>query len=257
VSRNRRGNGEKRERREEEGWGDGRIIFTCTFRFQNTLYENFPTSYLLPPHLPLSSYSLLPTPYSLLPTKVKKLKQLFWLQIKTYWGLIFSLLLLTACSSENIPIGSTSLNSRFTEEQPALSGNGRFLAFVSNRNGTHQLLVYDLERQQFMSAPRLNRPDTIVESPSLSYTGRYLAYITSDQGRPVVGLYDRIAQQTQVLTPIYRGWVRNPNISPDGRYVVFETTVRGQWDIEVLDRGPNIELDIPNGAPVNAPPGVN
>ncbi|NES19777.1 MAG: biopolymer transporter Tol, partial [Symploca sp. SIO3E6] len=22
---------------------------------------------------------------------------------------------------------------------------------------------------------------------------------------------------------------------------------RGQWDIEVLDRGPNIELDIPDG----------
>ncbi len=106
-----------------------------------------------------------------------------------------------------------------------------------------------------MSVPRLSRPDTIVESPSLSYTGRYLAYITSDQGRPVVGLYDRIAQQSQILTPIYRGWIRNPNISPDGRYVVFETTTRGQWDIEVLDRGPNIELDIPNGAPV-PPPGV-
>ncbi len=187
---------------------------------------------------------------------MEKLTFRFWLQIKIYWGLIFSLILLTACSSENIPIGSTSLNSRFTEEQPALSGNGRFLAFVSNRNGAHQLLVYDLERQQFMSVPRLNRPDAIVESPSLSYTGRYLTYITSDQGRPVVGLYDRIAQQSQILTPIYRGWVRNPNISPDGRYVVFETTVRGQWDIEVLDRGVNIELDIPNGAPVNAPPGV-
>ncbi len=185
---------------------------------------------------------------------MKKFTPKFWLQIKAYWSLIF-ILILTSCSSNNIPIGSTSLNSRFTEEQPALSGNGRFLAFVSNRNSTHQLLVYDLERQLFMSVPRLSRPDTIVESPSLSYTGRYLAYITSDQGRPVVGLYDRIAQQSQILTPIYRGWIRNPSISPDGRYVVFETTTRGQWDIEVLDRGPNIELDIPNGAPV-PPPGV-
>ena len=176
-----------------------------------------------------------------------------WLQNKIRWSLIFSLTLVTSCSSDNIPIGSTSLNSRFTEEQPTLSGNGRFLAFISNRNGAHQLLVYDLQQQEFVRIPSLNRPDTIVESPSLSYTARYVAYLTSDQGRPVVGLYDRIAQQSQILTPIYRGWIRNPSISPDGRYVVFETSARGQWDIEVLDRGPNIELDIPNGAPINPP----
>lgn len=45
--------------------------------------------------------------------------------------------------------------------------------------------------------------------------------------------------------------MRNPSISPDGRYVVFESSTRGQWDIEVLDRGPTIELDIPNGTTVS------
>lgn len=161
--------------------------------------------------------------------------------------------MLASCSYDDIPIGSTSLNSRYTEEQPTLSGNGRFLAFVSNRNGNQQLLLYDLEQQQFIRTPSLNQPETIAESPSLSYTGRYIAYITSDQGRPVVALYDRATQQSQILTPIYRGWVRNPSISPSGRYIVFETTIRGHWDIEVLDRGPNIELDIPNGASTDAP----
>ncbi len=172
----------------------------------------------------------------------------------TYWGLRLLLLTsLVSCGNGEIPIGSNSLNSRYTEEEPALSGNGRFLAFVSNRNGTHQLLVYDLQQQQIIRTPRLNRPQTIIESPSLSYTGRYITYITSDRGRPVVGLYDRATQKSEILTPFYPGWVRNPSISPDGRYVVFETTIRGQWDIEVLDRGPNIELDIPNGARVPAP----
>nr|WP_228014699.1 hypothetical protein [Fortiea sp. LEGE XX443] len=168
--------------------------------------------------------------------------------------MVFSLTsLLISCGSADIPLGPTSLNSRYTEEQPALSGNGRFLAFVSNRNSTHQLLVYDLQQQIFVNTPGLNRPETISESPSLSYTGRYVVYLTSDQGRPVVALYDRATQQSQILTPAYRGWVRNPGVSPDGRYVVFETASRGQWDIEVLDRGPNIELDIPNGATVGAP----
>jgi Tol biopolymer transport system component len=185
---------------------------------------------------------------------VKKITPRLWLQRPIHWSLGFSLVsLLVSCNYSDIQIGSASLNSRFTEEQPALSGNGRFLAFVSNRNGDRKLLVFDLEEQKTISIPRLNRRDTIAESPSLSYNGRYIAYITSDQGRPVAALYDRATQQSQILTPIYRGWVRNPNISPDGRYIVFETASRGQWDIEVLDRGPNIELDIPNGAPVSAP----
>ncbi|WP_172892760.1 TolB family protein [Calothrix sp. NIES-3974] len=177
---------------------------------------------------------------------------LFRLRLQISWSLFFiaMTILLAGCGGNSIPIGPTSLNSRYTEEQPALSGNGRLLAFVSNRNGTHQLLVYDLETQEFIQLPGLNRPNTIIESPSLSFNGRYIAYITSDQGRPVVALYDRAIGRSQVVTPTYRGWLRNPHISPDGRYIVFETTIRGQWDIEVLDRGPNIELDIPNGATV-------
>ncbi|MFK0731130.1 MAG: TolB family protein [Gloeotrichia echinulata GP01] len=186
---------------------------------------------------------------------MNKITPRFWLQRPIHWSLVFSLVsVLASCSSNDIPIGPTSLNSRYTEEQPTLSGNGRFLAFVSNRNGNHQLLVYDLEELRFIGTPGLNRRETIAESPSLSYTGRYIVYLTSDQGRPVVALYDRAIQQSQILTPIYRGWVRKPGISPDGRYVVFETASRGQWDIEVLDRGLNIELDIPNGTPVSPPP---
>jgi Tol biopolymer transport system component len=185
---------------------------------------------------------------------VKTFTPTFWLQRPFHWSLIFGLAsLLVSCGANDIPIGPTSLNSRFTDEQPALSGNGRFLAFVSNRYGNQQLLVFDLETQTLIRTPGLNRGETIAESPSLSYTGRYICYLTSDQGRPVVTLYDRATQQSQILTPTYRGWIRNPHISPDGRYIAFESASRGQWDVEVLDRGPTVELDIPNGATVNVP----
>ncbi|HLO84698.1 MAG TPA: hypothetical protein VK203_06750 [Nostocaceae cyanobacterium] len=178
-----------------------------------------------------------------------------WLQKSIHWSLVFGLTsLLVSCGSGNLPIGSTSVNTRYTEEQPALSGNGRFLAFISNRNGRQQLLLYDLEARNFISTPGLSRPDTIVESPSLSYTGRFICYLISEQGRPVIALYDRATQQPQIMTPVYRGLVKNPQISPDGRYIVFESSSRGQWDIEVLDRGPTVELDIPNGTTVTPPP---
>lgn len=183
---------------------------------------------------------------------MKALTPKFWLDrllVGVYFGVLS---LVAACTPNDNFISSSALNSRFTDEQPALSGNGRFLALVSNRDGRRRILLYDLQLQQLISPPRLNRMDTVAESPSLSYTGRYITYLTSDQGKPVLVLYDRATQQPQVLSQGYQGWVRNPSISPDGRYIVFESSSRGQWDIEVLDRGPNIELDLPEGSTIGS-----
>ncbi len=154
--------------------------------------------------------------------------------------------LLAGCSQQPVPTGPVELDSRYNDEQPALSGDGRYVAFVSNRDGIRSLLMFDLKLRRYVELPRLNRRDSIAESPSLSYTGRYIVYVASDSARPEIELYDRATQAPQVLTAGYRGWFRNPSISPDGRYVVFESGMRGQWDIELLDRGPGVELDIPD-----------
>ncbi len=167
------------------------------------------------------------------------------------WGIGFSLMsLLSACNVANRSPIPSSLNSRYQDEQPALSGDGRWLAFISSRDGRNQILIYDLQTQRFVNLAGLNQNNVIAESPSLSRTGRYLVYISSIQGRPDIALYDRATKRTALLTLGYRSWVRNPYISPDGRYIVFETSRRGQWDIEVLDRGPLIELDVLDGTPV-------
>lgn len=170
------------------------------------------------------------------------------------WSMGLSLAsVVAACSPATRYQEPLVLNSRYTDEQPALSGNGRFVAFVSNRDGDRKIVMYDLQQRRFVDLPRLNQPDAIAENPSVSRTGRYIAYIASDQGRPELELYDRVTKRSQVLTNGYRGWVRNPSLSPDGRYIVFETSRRGQWDIEVVDRGPNIELDIPDGSTSSRP----
>lgn len=167
--------------------------------------------------------------------------------IRFSWFASLSLIVfLTSCSQPELPPGVGELDSQYNDEQPALSGDGRYVAFVSNRNGTRAILMYDLRQRLFVNLPRLNRRDAIAESPSLSYSGRYIAYVASDNARPEIEVYDRATQQPQVLSLGYRGWFRNPSISPDGRYVAFESGSRGQWDIEVFDRGPNVELDIPD-----------
>lgn len=163
------------------------------------------------------------------------------------------LLFLPACGEPQV-ITPPSLSSRFNDEQPALSGDGRWLAFISNRNGKSEIFFYDLQEKRFLDLPNLNRSESLAESPSLSYTGRYLVYLSSELGKPDVILYDRALDRSEIMTQGYRSWVRNPHISPDGRYIVFETSRRGQWDIEILDRGPNIEPDQPEGRPIPRSP---
>lgn len=154
--------------------------------------------------------------------------------------------LAVACSPAAALDPHAPLNSGFAEHQPALSGDSRYLGFVSDRLGGQQIFVYDLEQQQFLDLPGFNQPHGVMDSPSLSATGRYIAYRVSLQtGKPEIYLYDRATRRSQSLTQSYLGEVRNPDISPDGRYVVFEGTQAGRWDIEVLDRGANVELDAP------------
>lgn len=152
-------------------------------------------------------------------------------------------LFLSACNSGKQSLISTPINSRYNDEQPALSGDGRWLAMVSNRYGRREILLYDLREKSFVDLSGLNLANAINDSPSLSRSGRYIAYISSVQGRPDIFVYDRATQQTKLVTQGYRAWLRNPRISPDGRYIVFETARRGQWDIEVIDLGTNFELD--------------
>jgi Tol biopolymer transport system component len=182
---------------------------------------------------------------------VKKFKTRFLLLLRRsiFVGLCLCLAGLAACSSEEIFGDPSIFNSRYNDEQPALSGNGRFLAFVSNRDGSRRILLYDLQQQQLVPLRHLNQQGTVVESPSLSYGGRYITYTIGDrQGKPTIAVYDRATQRFQLIDRWYSSWVRHPSISPDGRYIAFESSARGQWDIQVLDRGRNIELDIPDGA---------
>ncbi|RMF27195.1 MAG: biopolymer transporter Tol [Cyanobacteria bacterium J083] len=157
---------------------------------------------------------------------------------------------LSACSSVKTIPNSNNINSPYNDGNPTLSGDGRWLALVSNRAGVNQIYLYDLEKQEFAPLPGLTRGDGLLDNPSLSRTARYMTYVSLIDGRPVVNLYDRVLKRSEILTKTYRYWFRNPSISSDGRYLVLETSRRGQWDIEVIDRGPNIELDIPDGTPI-------
>lgn len=172
----------------------------------------------------------------------------FTLPHQLWTALLLGVLALTGCDRGPQPIQTVTLNSRFTEDQPAISGDGQVVALITNRNGASELALYDLERKRFLDVSRVNAGDNLIQSPSLSRTGRYVVYVVNDRGRPAIALYDQAIDQVDYITRQYRSWVRNPQISPDGRYITFETARRGQWDVEIFDRGPDIEPDLVDGA---------
>ncbi|MEL4893998.1 TolB family protein [Crocosphaera sp. Alani8] len=132
-----------------------------------------------------------------------------------------------------IPTGG--LNSKTPEEYPSYSGDGRYLAFASERKGHRDIYLYDLEEKRLVSLPNLNRKNSSQDQPALNADGRYLVYVSTERGRADVMIYDRNKQRSTLLTANVRGSVRQPTITGDGSQVAFQTSQLGEWNIAIVD----------------------
>jgi Tol biopolymer transport system component len=156
--------------------------------------------------------------------------------------------LITGCSGYprvlNFPFdsGGRGLNSLATEFSPQIAAE--YITFVSDRNGSQDVYLYDAKNRRLINLPGLNALNEIASHPSVSEDGRYLVFAGSSQGKIGIYLYDRQTQQKRNLTANIGAEVRNPSISADGRLIAFEVASVGQWDILVCDRFGKI-LDLP------------
>ncbi|MGK7931055.1 MAG: TolB family protein [Microcystaceae cyanobacterium] len=156
-----------------------------------------------------------------------------------YYFLGLFLLLLAGCNhplliTPEIPTGG--LNSQFAEESPTYSGDGRYLAFASDRYGHRNIFLFDLQQRTLVGLPNLNRRDSSQDQPSLSEDGRYIAYVSTERGKTDVLVYDRQSQRSDLLTANVKGTVKNPTISGDGQQVAFQSSQLGQWNIAIVNR---------------------
>jgi Tol biopolymer transport system component len=156
-----------------------------------------------------------------------------------FFGFIWLLFGMSACNSAllvnpQVPVGG--LNSYATDESPSYSGDGRYLAFASDRSGRRSLYLFDLQERRLVNLPNLNRRDSSQDQPALNADGRFIAYVSSERGKSDVMVYDRQSGRSELLTANVRGTVRNPTLSGDGRKVAFETNQSGQWNIAIVER---------------------
>lgn len=131
-----------------------------------------------------------------------------------------------------------SFNSRSSELNPHIAG--QYITFVSDRNGSQDVYLFDAKNRRLIDLPGLNSIDEVALNPSISEDGRYLVFAVATQGKSGLYLFDRTTQQKRPLIVEQNRQIRNPIISSNGEKITFEIANNGQWDIMVIDIRGNI-----------------
>lgn len=134
---------------------------------------------------------------------------------------------------------------KFDQRMPAMSTNGRWLAYVSNRKdgvGGADIWLYDRQESKVIALPEINSPFADL-TPSLSEDGNLIAFASDrpgGQGGRDIYLYDR-AKKSFLPLPGFNSVAneQTPSLSPDGRYLAFVSERikgEGERDIFLYDR---------------------
>ena len=123
-----------------------------------------------------------------------------------------------------------------SDDMPAPNVDGSRIAFVSDRNGPLDVLLWN--RTGGVSTPALTAGPSVETEPSLSANGRWLAFASDRAGGAGgydVYLYDVTGDSLITLTGLNSaGDDRHPSVSADGDVLVFQsnrTGGGGQFDL--------------------------
>lgn len=137
------------------------------------------------------------------------------------------------------------INPACDERLPAISGDGRFLAYASNARGgvgLTDIQLCDIRERSVDALPQMNSKSMDLQ-PSLSGDGRLVAF-TSDRPGSAGGrdlfLYDRLESRFVPLPGLNSlAPDQSPSLSADGRYLAFVSERlggAGERDVYLYDR---------------------
>ncbi|KEF41510.1 MAG: hypothetical protein ER33_10925 [Cyanobium sp. CACIAM 14] len=145
-------------------------------------------------------------------------------------------LLLAGCLAP-MPRPLVGLNRRLEAAGPAAAPSlaGDWLALIVSRDGRDRIELVDLNRQQPVPLPGLERPDAQPLSVAVDARGERLAVVRQLEGRTELVLYRRnlMALQPVVLQP--PGVPRRVALRADGRELAVEVSREGQGQVDLID----------------------
>ena len=113
------------------------------------------------------------------------------------------------------------------ETEPALSPDGRYLALISDRTGSPQVYVRDMQRKKMN---RITETGKYNVSPSWSPDGKFIAYAIKREGVSSIYRIDPKSKEENRVTP--KGMnAESPTWSPDGSMIAFSGKKGGDWKI--------------------------
>jgi Tol biopolymer transport system component len=131
------------------------------------------------------------------------------------------------------------------DRMPALNGDGRFLAFTSNRKGgagLTDLYLYDRQQSKVVALPGLNSAHMDAQ-PSVSADGNLITFVSDrpgGKGGRDIYLFDRSAGKLVPLPGLNSvAHETSPSLSPDGRFIAFVSERiggEGERDVYLYDR---------------------
>jgi Tol biopolymer transport system component len=143
--------------------------------------------------------------------------------------------LLSGCmGAMPLPIGplNRQLESLGANRDPSLSS--RWLALISGKGGREQVLLVDLERQQPLPLPGLNRADAQPLSVSVDGAGERIALVRQLEGRTELVLYRRSLQSLQPIAMVPSGVPRQVQLQADGRQMAVQVSRAGLWQVDLV-----------------------
>ena len=167
--------------------------------------------------------------------------------------LIAQSLLVSGCSSGSWlarhSAGQIGIFNDSSRQEPALSGQGRFLASVVDRGGKASLLLQEQPSGRIVPLRHFqnHQPHS---SPSLSWNGRYVAALVQQGNQRLALIEDRASGNLHRLPlPADRTAMRL-SLSPEARQLAVQVAQGGQWRVQLFDLRSLLEPDLPGGIAV-------
>ncbi len=142
----------------------------------------------------------------------------------------------------------------FDEQMPAISGDGNWIAYVTNAQDTQGLsdiYLYNVASDEVVRIDKANSADREID-PALNQDGRLLAFVSdrpSGAGGRDIYLFDRNENKLLPMPGLNTvAHEQSPSLSPDGRYIAFVSErIRGEGerDVFIYDRTTNQLLETP------------